>query len=102
MLPVQGAWSFGCDCPSIGTQSQTVGSSTTSSSHGTFSKSGKKDPRSRGRGRQVRFGGLNVLNDEDENSYPVDDASQLYIPLEFAQATGEGEIEVEKQNPTRN
>ena len=51
---------------------------------GTFSKSGQKGPRGRGKGRQVRFGDLNVLYDEDGNSYPVDDASQLYIPLEFA------------------
>ena len=90
------------DCPSTGTQSQTLGSSNTSSSRGTFSKSGQKGPRGRGRGRQVRFGGLNVLYDEDGNSYPVDDAGQLYIPLEFAQDAGEGEIEVEKQNPTKN
>ena len=45
----------------------------------------------------MRFGGLNVLHDEDGNTYPVDDAGQLYVPLEFVQATGEGEIEVEKQ-----
>ena len=81
---------------------ETLGSSNTSSSRGTFSKSGKKGPRGRGRGRQVRFGGLNVLYDEDGNSYPVDDAGQLYIPLEFAQDAGDGEVEVEKQNPTKN
>ena len=90
------------DCPSTSTQLQTLGSSNTSSSRGTFSKSGKKGPRGRGRGRQVRFGGLNVLYDEDRNSYPLDDAGQLYIPLEFAQDVGDGEVEVEKQNPTKN
>ena len=36
----------------------------------------------------MRFGGLNVLYDEDGNSYPVDDAGQLYIPLKFAQDAG--------------
>ena len=50
----------------------------------------------------MRFGGLNVLYDEDGNSYPVDDAGQLYIPLEFAQDAGDSEVEVEKQNPTKN
>ena len=50
----------------------------------------------------MRFGGLNVLYDEDRSSYPVDNAGQLYIPLEFAQDAGDGKIEVEKQNPTEN
>ena len=90
------------DCPSTGTQSQSLGSSNTSSSRGTFSKSGQKGPRGRGRGRQVRFGGLNVLYDEDGNSYPVDDAGQLYIPVEFAPDVGDGEIEAEKQKDTKN
>ena len=67
-----------------------------------FSKSGQKGPRGRGRGRQVWFGGLNVLYDEGGSSYPVDDAGQLYILLEFAQDTGDGEVEVEKQNPIKN
>ena len=63
---------------------------------------GKKAQEGRGKGRQVRVWGLNVLYDEDGNSYPVDDASQLYIPLKFAQDAGDGEIEVEKENPTKN
>ena len=50
----------------------------------------------------MQFVGLNVLYDEDGNTYPVDNASQLYVPLEFAQAAGEGEIEVEKTNQTKN
>ena len=49
----------------------------------------------------MRFGGLNVLYDEDGNSYPVDDAGQLYIPLEFAPDVGDGEIEAEKQKDTK-
>ena len=43
-----------------------------------------------------------MLYDEDGNSYPVDDAGQLYIPLEMAHDTGDGEIEAEKENPTKN
>ena len=45
----------------------------------------------------MRFGGLNVLYDEDRNSYPVDDVGQLYIPLEFAQDAGDGKVEVENK-----
>ena len=50
----------------------------------------------------MRFGGLNVLYDEDGNSYPVDDASQLYVPLKFAQTAGKGENEEEIQNQIKN
>ena len=50
----------------------------------------------------MRFGGLKVLYDEDGNSYPVDDAGQLHVPLEFVQTTGKGETEVEIQNETKN
>ena len=90
------------DCPSTGNQSQTLGSSNTSSFRGTFSKSGQKGPRGRGRGRQVRFGALNMLYDEDGNSYPADDGNQLYIPLEFAQDVGDGEFEEENSKGTKN
>ena len=49
-----------------------------------FPNPGKKaHNRGKGRGRQVRFGGLNVLYDDEGNSYPVDDARQLYVPLEL-------------------
>ena len=61
-----------------------------------------KRAQGRGRGRQVRFGGLNVLYDEDRNSYPVDDAGQLYIPLELALDAGDAEIEAEKQKEIKN
>ena len=56
---------------------------------GHSTQSGQKGPRGRGRGRQVRFGGLNVLYDEDGNAFPVDDAGQLYVPLEYGQAAGD-------------
>ena len=65
------------DCPSTGNPLQTLGSSNTSSSRGTSFKSGQKGPKRRGRGRQVRFGALNMLYDEDGNSCPVDDVDQL-------------------------
>ena len=75
----------------------------TTLTRGTSSKSGQKGPqRGRGRGRQVRFGAFNVLYDEDGNSYPVDDAGQLYIPLELAQDAGDAGVEEEKDKNTKN
>ena len=50
----------------------------------------------------MRFGGLNVLYDEDGNSYPMDDAGQLYISLEIALEAGDAEIEVEIENEIKN
>ena len=79
------------------------GSGNAGPSRGTFTQSGQKGPRGRGRGRQVRFGGLDVLYDQDGNGYPVDDAGQLYVPLDFRQAAGDsGETEVEKEKATKN
>ena len=43
-----------------------------------------------------------MLYDEDGNSYPVDDAGQLYIPFEFAQDVGDDEFEEEKSKGTKN
>ena len=71
-------------------------------SHGGFSKSGRKGPRNRGRGRSVRFGGLNVLYDEAGNEYPVDDAGQLYVPLRYEPAETEEMIEEEKTEEIKN
>ena len=89
------------DCPQRREQSQ--GSGNAGPSRGTFSQSGHKGPRGRGRGRQVRFGGLNVLYDEDGNSYPVDDAGQLYVPLDFGQTADDpAATEVEKEKSTKN
>ena len=85
-----------------GNQSQTLGSSNTSSSRGTFFKSGQKGPTGRGRGPQVRFGALNMLYDEDGNSYPVDDTGQLYNRLELAQDAGDGEFEEERSKGTKS
>ena len=86
------------DCPKA---AQSQGSGNVVPSRGGFSKSGQKGPRSRGRGRSVRFSALNVLYDDEGNAYPVDDAGQLYVPLESAHAvdeSAEAEIENERKN----
>ena len=44
---------------------------------------------------------MNVLYDEDGNEYPVDDAGQLYVPLEFGQTVAE-EAQVENEKNTKN
>ena len=46
----------------------------------------------------MRFGGLNVVYDEDGNTYPMDDdVGQLYIPFEAAQTIAYGENEEETE-----
>ena len=87
------------DCPQP-TQSQ--GSNNAGPSRGTFSQSGQKGPRGRGRGRRVRFGGLNILYDEDGTAYPVDDAGQLYVPLDCGHDTDDVLNEAEKDKETKN
>ena len=49
----------------------------------------------------MRFSALNVLYDDEGNAYPVNDARQLYVPLESAQ-TMDGSTEEEIQNETKN
>ena len=50
----------------------------------------QKGTRGRGRGgRPVRFSGLSVVYDDEGNQYPIDDAGELYVPLESVQAVGE-------------
>ena len=85
------------DCPqSGGAQSQRSGNA--SPSHGRLSQSGHKGPRGRGRGRLVQFAGLNVLYDDEGNSYPINDAGQLYVPLDFGQTVAKSaKEEIEKQ-----
>ena len=88
------------DCPQ---SAPSQGSVNQGPPKGTFSKSGHKGPRGRGRGRQVRFGGFNVLYDEDGNSYPMDAAGQLYVPLEFDQTADEHVVtEEEKLKEIKN
>ena len=61
-----------------------------------------KGTRGRGRGgRPVRFSGLNVVYDEEGNQYPIDDAGQLYVPLDAVQTGGESAEEENAQN-TKN
>ena len=89
------------DCPQT-RSGQSQGSSNAGSSHVRFSQSGQKGPqRGRGRGRQARFSALNVLYDGDGNEYPVDDAGQLYVPLDFEQDVA-GEAQVETNENTKN
>ena len=88
------------DCPQ---NMQSQGSSSAGSSRGKFSQSVHRGTKGRGRGgRQVRFSALNVLYDDEGNQYPVDDAGQLYVPLESGQTAVEGENEEEIKNETKN
>ena len=89
-----------CDCPQAGAAPQ--GSGNAVPSQRKFSQSGQKGPRGRGRGRSVRFGGLNVLYDEAGNEYPVDDAGQLYVPLGYEPAVTEEVIEEENTKEIKN
>ena len=88
------------DYPQAGATSQ--GSGNADPSQRKFSQSRQKGPKGRGRGRSVRFGGLNVLYDEAGNEYPVDDAGQLYVPLGLEPAVTEGVNEEEKSNEIKN
>ena len=88
------------DCPQA---AQSQGSGIAGPSRGKSSQSVHRGTRGRGRGgRQVRFSGLSVLYDDEGNQYPVDDAGQLYVPLEFGQTAVDGENEEEIQNQTKN
>ena len=88
------------DCPQKRAPSQ--GSGNAGPSRGTFGQSGHKGPRGRGRGRSVRFGGLNVLYDESGNEYPVDDAGQLYVPLGFDVAVTANEADDKNGKEIKN
>ena len=88
------------DCPSTGTKPLTTSGGSTGPTRGSSFKSGRSGPR-RGRGKHVRFGGMNVLYDSEGIEYPVDDYGQVYVPFELEQ-TGAGEIEEEKEKSTKN
>ena len=45
---------------------------------------------------------MNVLYDEVGNEYPIDDAGQLYVPLNFEQTVADGENDEEKVNEIKN
>ena len=88
------------NCPQA---AQSQGSGNAVPSRGGFPKSVQKGTRGRGRGaRQVRFSGLSVLYNNEGNQYPVDDAGQLYVPLEFGQTIVDEENEVEMTKETKN
>ena len=87
------------DCPQ---KAASQGSGVTGPFRGKTSQSVQKGTRGRGRGgRPVRFSGLNVVYDEEGNQYPIDDAGQLYVPLETVQSAGES-AEEENVNSTKN
>jgi len=43
-----------------------------------------------------------VLYDEEGTAYPIDNAGQLYVPLECEQDAGDGPFEEEKEKPIKN
>ena len=88
------------DCPSTRTKSLTSSGRSTDPTRGSSFKSGRSGPK-RGRGKHVRFGGMNVLYDSEGIEYPVDDYGQVYVPFELEQ-TGAREIEEEKDKATKN
>ena len=74
MLQVRGAWLFGRDYPSTSSQLQTLGSGSFGPTMKSSFKSGQSGPsQGRGRGQQVRFGGMNVLYDDEGNEYTIDE-----------------------------
>ena len=95
-------WPFGKYCLQQTAQSQ-GGSSSTSNLVGNISEQrGSIGLGKKGR-RQVQFGGLNFLYDEDEYEYPVHNEGQIYIPLELEHVVvepqpNENEKETKKVN----
>ena len=91
-----------CDYPSTSTQLLTLSGGSSGPTRGSSFKSGQSDPRcGRGRGRQVRSGGLNGVYDEEGYEYPIDNFHQLYVPLEFEQTAAE-EVQEEKDKTPKN
>ena len=86
------------DCPQA---AQSQGSGNAVPSRGRFSQSGQKGPRTRGRGRQTRFGAMGIVYDDEGYEYPIDDNGQLYIPYHPEQTAASGVNEEEIQNETK-
>ena len=99
MLPLRVCGHIARDYPQA---AQSRGSGNAVPSRGGLSKSRQKGPRARGRGRTVRFGGLNVLYDKAGNEYQMDDAGQLYVPLGFETEATKGVNEEEIVKETKN
>ena len=90
------------DCPSTSSQSLKLSGGSSGPTRGSSFKSGPSSPkRGKGRGRQVRFGGMNLMYDEEGNEYPSDDYGQIYVSLGFEQTVAE-ETQEEKSKETKN
>ena len=91
-----------CDCPSTSIQLLTLSGGSSGPTCGNSFKSGQSGSRrGRGRGRQVRFGGLNGVYDEEGYEYPIDNFGQLYVPRKFEQIATE-EVQVQKEKGAKN
>ena len=90
------------DCPNAGTQLLTLSGGNSSRTHGDSFKSRKIGPKRGGRGRHVRFIGINILYDSQGCEYPVDDYGQVYVPFEFEQVGSSDMIEEETIKLTKN
>ena len=70
---------------------------------GSSTKPGRSGPsRGQGRGRHVRFGGMNVLYDSEGYEYPVDNYRQIYVPLEAESADASVVTEEETEKGYKN
>ena len=91
-----------CDCPSTSTQSLKLSGGSSGPIRGSSFKSGQSGlKRGKGRGRQVRFGGMNVMYEEEGNEYPIDDYGQIYVPLGFEYIVAK-ETQEEQSKETKN
>ena len=70
--------------PAPGTQLLTSSVGSFGPSRGISFKSGRSGPK-RGKGRHVRFTGMNILYDSEGCEYPIDDYGQVYVPFELEQ-----------------
>ena len=71
------------DCP----QGRAAGSgNAVPSQRRNTSRFGQQGPKTRGRPRQTRFGGLAVLYDDQGQEYPVDEQGQIYVPYHSEEA----------------
>ena len=83
------------DCPSTCTQSLTLSGGSSGPTRGSSFKSGRSGPKRGGKGRHIRFAGMNVLYDSEGCEYPIDDYGQVYVSFELKPAGATGVIEEE-------
>ena len=87
------------DYPSTSNLSMSGGS--TGPTHASLWRSGQSGPRrGKGRGRHVRFSGINVLYGSKGYEYPMDDYRKIYVPLE-AEPADAVVIEEETEKETK-